>query len=141
MRMWCWWVCLFLTGCASAGSPFDPSDARDSRPVQVLVQNNAYLDMHIYVVRSGQTRSLGMATGLSEATLTLPRQTVLSEIQILADPIGGSQSYVTPFLYAYPGDRIRVIIRNLLSLSTAWVEYLAVEDPAVEDPVEPPPPN
>ena len=114
------------------------------------MQNNAYLDMHIYVVRSGQTRSLGMATGLSEATLTLPRQTVLSEIQILADPIGGSQSYVTPFLYAYPGDRIRVIIRNLLSLSTAWVEYLAVEDPAVEDPVEdpavedpvePPPPN
>ena len=100
------------------------------------MQNNAYLDMHIYVVRSGQTQSLGMATGLSEATLTLPRQMVLSELQILADPIGGSQSYVTPFLFAYPGQRIRVIIQNLFSLSTAWVEEVPVEDP-----VEAPPPN
>ena len=90
-----------------------------------------------------------MATGLSEATLTLPRQMVLSEIRILADPIGGSQSYVTPFLYAHPGERIRVIIQNYLGLSTAWVEDLAEEDPeddpeedpAVEDPVEAPPPN
>ena len=100
------------------------------------MQNNAYLDMHIYVVRSGQTRSLGMATGLSEATLTLPRQLARREIQILAHPIGGFQSYVTPFLFAYPGERIRVIIQNLLSLSTAWVEEVPVEDP-----VEAPPPN
>ena len=107
------------------------------------MQNNAYLDMHIYVVQSGQRRSLGIATGLSEATLTLPRQMARREIQILADPIGASQSYVTPFLYAYPGERIRVIIQNLLSLSTAWVED-PVEDPvedAVEDTVEAPPPN
>ena len=82
MRMWCWWVCLFLSGCASAAeeNPFESSAARggastrDSRLVQVLVQNNAYLDMHIYVVGSGQRQSLGIATGLSEATLTLPRQ-------------------------------------------------------------------
>ena len=86
-------------------------------------------------VKLGQIQEEGIATGLSEATLTLPRQIARREIQILADPIGGSQSYVTPFLLAYPGERIRVIIQNLLSLSTAWVED------AVEDPVEAPPPN
>ena len=86
--------------------------------------NNGFLDMHIYVLQSGQSRSLGMATGLSQTTLTLPRQIVesLREIQIVADPIGGFRPYVTPFLLAYPGERIRVTIQNLLSFSTAWVE-------------------
>ena len=86
--------------------------------------NNGFPDMHIYVLQSGQSRSLGMATGLSETTLTLPRQIVesLREIQILADPIGASRPYVTPFLLAYPGERIRLTIQNVLSLSTAWVE-------------------
>ena len=143
MRMWCCWVCLFLTGCASAAgeNPFESSAARggastqDSRLVQVLVQNNAYLDMRIYVVVSGQTQSLGFVTGLSEATLTLPRQMAQREIQILAYPIGGFQSYVTPFLFAYPEEWIRVIIQNVLNLSTAWV------DGPVENPVEAPPPD
>ena len=86
--------------------------------------NNGFLDMHIYVRQSGQSRSLGMVTGLSEATLTLPRQMAesLRGIQILADPIGGSRPYVTPVVLVYPGERIRLTIQNALSLSTAWVE-------------------
>ena len=93
--------------------------------------NNGYLDMHIYVVQSGQRRSLGMVTGLTQATMTLPRQIVESgrELQLLGDPIGGSRPYVSPFLFAYPGTRIRLTIQDLLSLSTAWVESVVEEDP------------
>jgi hypothetical protein len=36
---------------------------------------------------------------------------------------------VSPFLFAYPGTRIRLTIQNLLSLSTTWVEAVVEEDP------------
>ncbi len=120
------WVCLVLAGCASASeeNPFQSGGARRGGLIEVLVVNNGYLDMHIYVVQSGQRRSLGMVTGLTQATMTLPRQIVESgrELQLLGDPIGSSRLYVSPFLYAYPGTRIRLTIQNLLSLSTTWVE-------------------
>ena len=127
------WVCLILASCASASeeNPFQSAGARRAGPIEVLVVNNGYLDMHIHVVQSGQRQSLGMVTGLTQATMTLPRQIVESgrELQLLGDPIGGSRPYVSPFLFAYPGTRIRLTIQDLLSLSTAWVESVVEEDP------------
>ena len=132
MRFSIVWLCLALTGCASAGStssdnPFATTRTRAVRdgPVEVRVENNAYLDMHVYVVYgAGQQRSLGMVTGLSRRTLVIPSQVIqtLSGIQLYADPIGATRGYLSHSLLAYPGQRIRFTIQNLLSLSTAWVE-------------------
>lgn len=125
------WLCLTLIGCASASgssdNPFATSRSRAPRdgPVEVRVENNAYLDMHVYVVYgAGQQRSLGMVTGLSRRTLVIPTQVIqtLSGIQLLADPIGTDRGFLSQPILAYPGQRVRFTIQNLLSLSTAWVE-------------------
>lgn len=125
------WLCLTLIGCASASgtsdNPFATSRSRAPRdgPVEVRVENNAYLDMHIYVVYgAGQQRSLGMVTGLTRRTLVIPTQVIqtLSGIQLLADPIGTDRGFLSQPILAYPGQRVRFTIQNLLSLSTAWVE-------------------
>ncbi|MDE0083860.1 MAG: hypothetical protein OXT72_14555 [Gammaproteobacteria bacterium] len=131
MRLSSMWLCLTLIGCASASgssdNPFATSRSRAPRdgPVEVRVENNAYLDMHIYVVYGpGQQRSLGMVTGLSRRTLVIPAQVIqtLSGIQLLADPIGTDRGFLSQPILAYPGQRVRFTIQNLLSLSTAWVE-------------------
>ncbi len=125
------WLCLTLIGCVSAGggseNPFASQRTRALRdgPVEVRVDNNAYLDMHVYVVyAAGQQRSLGMVTGLSRRTLVIPAQVIqtLSGIQLFADPIGTDRGYLSQRILASPGQRIRFTIQNLLSLSTAWVE-------------------
>ena len=103
----------------------NPARASQESPVRVAVENNAYPDMHIYVVYAGGlSRSLGMVTGLSKRTLVIPRQLVQthSDIQLLADPIGGSQGYLSETLFVSPGERVRFTIQNLPSLSSAWIE-------------------
>lgn len=103
----------------------DHTRAPQDNTVPIAVDNNAYLDMHIYVVYSGGlSRSLGMVTGLSKRTLVIPRSVIQThrEIQILADPIGGSQGYLSDTMFAYPGQRVHLTIQNLLSLSSAWIE-------------------
>lgn len=131
MRIFSMWLCLTLIGCASASgtsdNPFASARTRAPRdgPVEVRVENNAYLDMHIYVVYSaGQQRSLGMVTGLTRRTLVIPAQVIqtLSGIQLFADPIGTDRGFLSPPVLASPGQRIRFTIQNLLSLSTVWVE-------------------
>lgn len=146
MRLSSLWLCLTLLGCASpsgGGNPFQGTRTRVPRdgPVQVAVENNAYLDMHIYVYYSGgQSRSLGMVSGLSRRTLVIPNQVVqtLSGIQLFADPIGTSQGYLSQTLLAYPGQRIRFTIQNLLSLSSAWIEggYAEEEEDADDEDTE-----
>ncbi len=87
--------------------------------------NNAFLDMHIYVIYAGGlTRSLGMVTGLSTRTLEIPQQVVqtLDRIRLMADPIGSTERHVSDSLLVYPGYRIRYTIQNLLSLSVAWID-------------------
>ncbi|MDE0082070.1 MAG: hypothetical protein OXT72_05420 [Gammaproteobacteria bacterium] len=109
--------------------------APQDTPVQIAVENNAYLDMHIYVIYSGGlSRSLGMVTGLSKRTLVIPRQVIHthSEIQLFADPIGGNQGYLSETMFASPGERIRFTIQNLPGLSTAWIEAGYAEEEADE---------
>ena len=142
MRFSSIWLCLTLIGCASASSsgdnPFASARSRAPRdgPVEVRVENNAYLDMHIYVVYgAGQQRSLGMVTGLTRRTLVIPNQVIqtLSGIQLLADPIGSSRGFMSQPILAYPGQRVRFTIQNLLSLSTAWVEGRIGRDDEEDD--------
>ena len=111
----------------------DDTRVSQDSPVQIAVENNAYLDMHVYVIYSGGlSRSLGMVTGLSKRTLVIPRQVIHthSEIQLFADPIGGNQGYLSETMFASPGERIRFTIQNLPGLSTAWIEADYAEEDA-----------
>jgi hypothetical protein len=79
----------------------------------VRVQNNAWLDVNIYVMQQGGTRQrLGMVTGARSATLRIPNTVVGPgrDLVFQADPVG-SRSVATSFrIYVRPGEQVTLTI-------------------------------
>lgn len=76
------------------------------------VENQAYLDMNIYVVRGSQRIRLGTATGNSTSLFRIPADVVESAITLrfLADPIGGTRSPISDEIAVRPGDTVTLTI-------------------------------
>lgn len=114
---------LFLTLAASASAQETPKKVAskpDKEAIKLVVENNNYLDMHVYGMRDGYYRSLGMVTGLSTAEFTIPESLALpgGDFQILADPIGGTLSYQTDPIVISTSKEIDLLIQNNLALSS-----------------------
>jgi len=110
---------LLLTVAIAASAQEAPKKAEKS-VIKLMVENNNYLDMHIYGMRDGYYRSLGIVTGLSKAELTIPETLLIpgSDFQILADPIGGTLSYQTEAIVMGTGTEVDLTIQNNLALSS-----------------------
>ena len=98
-------ACLVTTACASSGYN---TKAGAREPTTVVVDNQALLDMTIYVVRGAQRVRLGTATGLSKTRLTIPQGIVAgaTTLRFLADPIGGNRQPVSEEVNVGEGDEI-----------------------------------
>ena len=91
----------------------------EKEAVKLVVENNNYLDIHVYGMRDGYYRSLGMVMGLSKAEFTIP-ETLMNpggDFQILADPIGGTLSYQTDPIVISTSKEIDLVIQNSLAQS------------------------
>jgi hypothetical protein len=118
-RMWgarrgAWMVAmaglLLSSGCFS-NSPPDP-DAEPTPATYLKVENQAFNDMTIYVLRGAQRLRLGIATGTSTTKLRIP-DTILfgpTSLAFYADPIGGSRTPLTQEITVAPGDEITLTI-------------------------------
>jgi len=87
--------------------------------VKLVVDNNNFWDMHMYVMRDGAYRSLGVVSGLSRTNLEIPRSLTASggELQILADPIGERMSYFSGPIVLGTANEIDLMLQSDLSLS------------------------
>lgn len=83
-----------------------------SSAAMVQVENQGFADMVIYAVSGGQRIRLGLATGNSTKTFTIPRQLLsgAGPIRFLADPIGGSRTPVSEEMSVRPGDVVTLTI-------------------------------
>jgi hypothetical protein len=90
-------VLILATAASAQEAPPKPSDKPRREDIQLVVQNDNYWDMHIYAMRGGLYRSLGIVTGLSTAELKVPEYLTLAgaDFQVIADPIGSNLSYMT----------------------------------------------
>ncbi len=97
-------VCAILPACASTGS----NAAATREPTTVLIQNQAVLDMTIYVLRGGQRIRLGLATGVSDTRLTIPPGIIFGGalVRFIADPIGSNRAPVSEEISVTEGDEI-----------------------------------
>jgi hypothetical protein len=89
----------------------------------VVVSNHNFMDMNVYVVQAGMRARLGRVTGLSSGRFQLPRalgQNV-ADVRILADPVGGSQSYLSPAVRLQPGQRLELTLGATLVHSSLSV--------------------
>jgi hypothetical protein len=93
-----------ITACSKQpAAPVDPM-----APAFVEVQNQGFLDMTIYIIRSGQRVRLGQVSGNSTATFELPRTMVNPglPVRFQADPIGGNRTPFSQEIGVSPGDTV-----------------------------------
>jgi len=98
------------TGCYQNN---DPDTAAEPVPVTWLrVQNQAFLDMTIYVYRNSQRIRLGQATGNAETKFRIPANLLFgaTPLQFQADPIGGRRAPLSQEITVAPGDEVFLTI-------------------------------
>lgn len=97
------------TACArrSAGGDIAPGTGATLR-----VDNQAFQDVNVYVLRSGQRTRLGTVTGLTTRTFALPRMVVGAGVTVrfLADFIGSSRAPVSEEVLVWEGDEVELRI-------------------------------
>jgi len=102
---------LFLGAACKSLSPgsgaYDPNT-----PTVVQVDNQGFLDMDVFAVRSSQRLRLGTARGNGKTNLTIPPAIVtgLTPLRFVADPIGGRRASVSQEITVAPGDTVVLMI-------------------------------
>lgn len=87
--------------------------------ITLTVENHHWSDMKIYAIKLGNRFRLGTVISQTVETFELPSylQADVSEVQLLAVPIGGSESVLSPSVYPSPGDEVVWGIQHNLRLS------------------------
>lgn len=96
--------------CATNKKSEDPDEAVG--PTRVLVENQGYADMNMFVYRSTQRIRLGVATGNAKTTLTIPASLLFgaTSLRFVAEPIGGTRASVSTETLVAAGDLITITI-------------------------------
>jgi hypothetical protein len=81
-------------------------------PTMLRVDNRAFNDMTIYVLRASQRIRLGVAPGNSTARFQIPSYVIFgaTPLRFLADPIGASRTPVSEEITVQPGDEVVLMI-------------------------------
>jgi hypothetical protein len=104
-------IVMLATASACAGrAPETAAEPTESAAVQV--QNQGFSDMVVYAIHGGQRIRLGLATGNSTNTFTIPRHLIRGAggIRFLADPVGGNRTPVSEEMTVNPGDVVTLTI-------------------------------
>ncbi|HEX2207459.1 MAG TPA: hypothetical protein VHG93_07235 [Longimicrobium sp.] len=114
---------LALGAAACASGKGKPSLGKPpGRTAVVQVANNGFADVTVYVVQSGMRQRLGTVTGLSRQRFPLTRVAHESaDVYLLADPVGGARTYLSPPVRVRPGDAVDLRLHATLSMSSVSV--------------------
>lgn len=76
------------------------------------VDNRGFADMVVYAVSGAQRLRLGLATGNSTKSFTIPSSLLrgAAPLRFLADPIGGSRTPISEDMVVRPGDIVTLTI-------------------------------
>lgn len=109
-----WMLALVVAAVAAGCSRSKPSDEPlEPTPVTRLrVQNQAFLDMTIYVFRGPQRLRLGTANGNSTSRFTIPSSLIFgaTPLRFQADPIGSNRASISEEVTVAPGDEVTLTI-------------------------------
>jgi len=110
-----------LSACGAPRSNVDSSPAPSSHGIPVLIDNQNYSDMDIYLLQGGQPVLVGQASGLSKTTLTI-RNVILGSgrLRLLAQPIGATRPIRTQTLIVSPGESVFWTIGSDPATSSAY---------------------
>ena len=118
-----WTLGLFflLLGCASRSEDKneDVEPAETSAELALEVENHAWSDIVIYLVRGTATDRLGMVGSLSTATFVFPYRKlgVGTDVRLRAYPIGGPRAFTSENVLVQPGQWIKWTLESDLTRS------------------------
>jgi hypothetical protein len=100
---------LLITACGGRSRESSPDP---ETPAMLRVENKGFTDMIIYAVSGSQRVRLGMATGNSARSFTIPQYLIrgAGPLRFLADPIGGNRTPVSDEMTVHPGDIVTLTI-------------------------------
>jgi hypothetical protein len=103
--------CLTLAVACSTNQEPDPM-AEPVPPTRLRVENQAFLDMTIYVYRSSQRIRLGVANGNATTRFTIPANLIFgaTPLRFQADPIGSNRTSISQEITVTPGDEVTLTI-------------------------------
>ncbi|HYJ78005.1 MAG TPA: hypothetical protein VEW03_00185 [Longimicrobiaceae bacterium] len=102
---------LVLAGGACTGR--GRSAAQPAETTTLLIRNNSWSDMTIFVLYSGGTRQrLGLVNGNSSGTFRIPSSVVGMgrDLRFMADPVGSSNTAQSFNMFVRPGEEVRLTI-------------------------------
>ncbi len=121
-RQWARLALVLALGTAACGGGGKPSLGKASPRAMVHVANNNFADVTVYVVQSGMRWRLGTVTGLSRQRFTMPRMSYdAGDLYLLADPVGGSRSYLSPPVRVNAGEAVDLRLHPTLSMSSVSI--------------------
>lgn len=111
--------------CSVGACTGSKSAARGPAPVSsvIRVANNNWSDITVYVLRAGNRVRLGTVTSMGAGVFRMPDTLLRSSgnVQLVVDPIGSRQVFVTPSIQFFPGQEIDFQVENHLPTSSVSV--------------------
>jgi hypothetical protein len=114
---------LLVSACAS-GANRGVSSRPDLTPISLTVTNQNWLDVDIFAVRGSSRYRLGAVGGNSSATLRIPPGAIVrGEVQLMADPIGSNEIYVSDVISVAPDVTLQLTVAPRMRMSSyaVWV--------------------
>lgn len=104
-----------IAGVAACSHTAKPGlDDGELKPVtRVRVENQAFLDMNVYVISDGGGRTrLGTVTGNTNQTFVIPEYIVgpANSVRFLVQPIGSTRAPISNSLSVQPGQTVTLTI-------------------------------
>lgn len=109
---------LTATACAPAAKQAG-SGAPSRSTTTLIVMNNNWSDMAVYMVRSSVRMRLGTVTAMGKGEFAIPNAYVagVSDLTVRADPLGSTDSYVSPPIMVFPGAQVELNLAPRLAAS------------------------
>lgn len=116
-------LAISTSGCAPAAAGSAAESRIDPDPTAILVENNNWSDMTVYVERAGSRTRLGTVTAATSRLFRLPRAIagIAATFRLIADPVGSREVYVTAPVQVTPGQRVNFSIQNQVNISSVWI--------------------
>jgi hypothetical protein len=112
LAMYALLTCTLAFAAACSSNPKQDQDAEPVPATMLKVDNQAFLDMTIYVLRSSQRIRLGVANGNSTARFVIPSNLIFGStpLRFQADPIGRNRAPISQEITVSPGDEVVLTI-------------------------------
>jgi hypothetical protein len=106
-------ACAPVTGQAEFGAP--------ESQTTLVVENNNWSDMVIYLARGASRARLGSVTSMGTAKFRISDAMAgggYGEVRIIADPIGSDRTYTSPVINIVPGSQVELYLQNNIQVSS-----------------------